>query len=117
MFAVAMMLVTPSTISAQELGWVSGIGEMPCSEMDSVGDAELIPWVQGYWTGANLYLGGTDTCQERRAVSGLTDEALREQLDQQCVAGASIMVAAYNALKSIPNIPGTSAAECGEMSK
>lgn len=95
--------------------WAAGVGLKFCKDIKRIPDTELVPWVSGYWTGANLYLGSTDLCEERAAISQMSASAVRALLDAQCrlIEDQKIMVAAFNALKSIPKIPGSRAAACG----
>ena len=91
---------------------------MPCSQLSSISEADLVAWVQGYWTGANLYLGGTDLCRERAAISNVSASAIRGLIEKQCtpLVDAPIMAAAFNALKALPTLPGSRSAGCEGLS-
>ena len=97
------------------LNWAAGTGLILCNELQSVSDQDLIGWVQGYWTGANLYLGGTDLCVERADISAFDVSSIRTLIEVQCgpIKDHPIMVAAFNALKGLPTVPGSRAAGCG----
>ncbi len=116
--SIMLLFATCGTIaSAQsELTWTSGAGMTLCRQLPSLADTDLVPWVQGYWTGANLYLGGTDLCLERAQIDNLGISAIRTLIEVQCepIPDHPIMFAAFNALKGLPKIAGAKAAACGE---
>jgi hypothetical protein len=87
----------------------------PCSQLAEVSDVELVSWVQGYWTGANLYLGSGDLCEGRSSVVDLDANAIRTVIEVHCapIQNSEIMFAAFNALKGLPKIEGSRAAVCG----
>ncbi len=86
-----------------------------CSELENIADGELVSWVQGYWTGANLYLGGSDLCAERANINGIDVLNTRILLKLHCksIQNYPIMMSAFNALKGLPKIAGSRAASCG----
>lgn len=90
-----------------------------CGRLSSVAEADLVNWVRGYWTGANLYLGSDDLCLERAATADVPDAAIRVLIEVHCapIIGKDgvIMMAAFNALKGLPTLPGSFAAACGEI--
>ena len=98
-----------------DLDWSAGVGMTPCKELSSISDAELIPWVQGYWTGANLYLGGADLCSKRASIVGIDTATVRTLIEVQCapIQESEIMFAVFNALKNLPKLEGSRAAACG----
>lgn len=112
----AIPLLAPPV--AAELAWTDGIGSIACSKLGSVEDQALVDWVQGYWTGANLYLGGTDVCAERANITQVDPSLIRTIIDVQCVLipDQPIMVAAFNALNGLPKLEGSRAAACGGKS-
>jgi hypothetical protein len=115
--SIATVLAVLSAENAgaeSRLDWATGAGMVLCSELHSVSDQDLIGWVQGYWTGANLYLGGTDLCVERADISALDVSSIRTLIDVQCgpIKDHPIMFAAFNALKGLPTVPGSRAAGC-----
>ena len=103
-----------SAHSQSFLQWTDGVGMQLCSQLASVGDDALMPWVQGYWTGANLYLGGTDLCLERAVIPDIPLQNIRPLLEVHCAPypDAPIMVAAFNALKGLPTVHGSRTAGC-----
>lgn len=97
------------------LPWTDGVGMRPCRELDKISDGELIPWVRGYWTGANLYLGGTDLCAERAHISGIEVHDIRAYLRVHCseMPDSPIMMSAFSSLRGLPTVEGSRAAACG----
>ena len=112
--AFALMLLPTLSQSQAALDWADGVGLQACSQLATIEDRELLPWVRGYWTGANLYLGGSDLCMERAHVVDVSDRHIRSMLDVHCAPfpEAPIMVAAFNALKGLPTVEGSRAAAC-----
>ena len=112
----ALFVATATEVSAQgDLDWTAGVGMTPCNQLAQVPDDELTAWVQGYWTGANLYLGSGDLCVERSSIVGLDANAIRTVIEVHCapIQNSEIMFAAFNALKGLPKIEGSRAAVCG----
>ena len=114
-------LLTALGFCATEVGaddradlWTSGIGLLGCDQIANVPEERLSDWVQGYWSGANLYLGGSDLCQERSAVSGLNRRQIRVLIEVQCARldQSAIMFAAFQALNGLPKVEGSRAAKC-----
>ena len=112
--ATALVLIATSASAGNGFEWASGVGTTPCSELSSISDTELAAWVHGYWTGANLYLGGTDLCEERSAIANVDSSAVRTLIEVHCVPvpNKEIMFSAFNALKGLPKIPGSRSAAC-----
>lgn len=108
------VLVTGQARAESQSEWSAGVGTTACNSLESISDADLISWVQGYWTGANLYLGGSDSCVERAAISAIDQKAIRTLIEIQCgpIEDSAIMFAAFNALKRMPKVPGSRAAKC-----
>lgn len=105
----------PHVVQAESrLGWASGVGTESCENLELIPESNLISWVKGYWTGANLYLGGTDLCLERASIETFPQSRIKQIIQEHCseIGGASIMFAAFNALKSLPTIEGSRAAAC-----
>lgn len=100
--------------NAEDFGWADGLGLRPCSELELVSDEALVAWTQGYWSGANLYLGSSDLCSERANISALGEGDIRGLISAHCryVPDSFIMMAAFNALKNLPPLPGSRAASC-----
>ncbi len=114
--SAALFVAATAAASAQgDLDWTAGVGMTPCNQLAQVSDDELVSWVQGYWTGANLYLGSGDLCAERSSIVGLDANAIRTVIEVQCgpIQNSEIMFAAFNALKGLPKIQGSRAAVCG----
>ena len=113
---LALLVAVATAASAQgDLDWTAGVGITPCSELAKVPDDELVSWVQGFWTGANLYLGSGDLCEERSSFVNLDTKAIRTIIEVHCapIQNSEIMFAAFNALKGLPKIEGSRAAVCG----
>lgn len=102
-------------VAESRLDWATGIGMTLCEELQTVSDQDLTNWVQGYWTGANLYLGGTDLCAERADISAIDASSIRTLIKIQCgpIEDHPIMFAAFNALKGLPTVLGSRSAGCG----
>ena len=110
------ILSVGASIAQTDLGWTAGVGMEPCSALASIGDSELLPWIEGYWTGANLYLGGSDLCVERAWIERVPVDTIRPLLVVQCASipgDTPIMMAAFDALKGLPKLEGSRAAACG----
>jgi len=109
------VLSTGVASADRELEWTRGVGMTLCRDLASIEDQRLSDWIFGYWTGANLYLGGTDLCLERAAISGISDSTVRTLLEVHCapIQDSPIMMAAFNALKGLPKDHGSRAAACG----
>jgi hypothetical protein len=109
-----MLCAGQPAIAESKLSWADGVGMRPCSELDAVADDQLIPWVRGYWTGANLYLGGSDVCTERAHIAGIATADVRSLVRVHCadIQESPIMFAAFNALKGLPTVAGSRSAGC-----
>jgi hypothetical protein len=85
-----------------------------CSELEAIPDDELMSWVRGYWTGANLYLGSSDLCVERARVVGIENADIRTLLRVNCsgIQESPIMMSAFNALRGLPTVEGSRASKC-----
>jgi hypothetical protein len=112
---VGAIATSPSYAGDDDLDWAAGVGSRLCRDLATISDEELIAWVQGYWTGANLYLGGSDLCLERAEIGALEAGDVRSTIGKECSGAAdrSIMVSAFNAMKRLKPIDGSGAANCG----
>lgn len=112
--AIVTLVFTAGPLAAQGLDWADGVGMIACSQLSEVEDSELVAWIQGYWSGANLYLGSTDLCLERAHITNVPASSVRTLIEVQCAPfpDAPIMIAAFNALKGLPTLPGSRAARC-----
>ncbi|MGB0507741.1 MAG: hypothetical protein ACPGGK_16260 [Pikeienuella sp.] len=109
-----LFALTGTSLAENQLGWSGGVGTAPCTEVGSISEQRLQDWVLGYWTGANLYVGGNDLCRERAAISGISSKNMRSIIENHCkhLPNHSVMVAAFNALKELPTISGSRSAKC-----
>lgn len=112
--AIAIVLLAPSSRATSELPWTAGIGLQSCVDLDALESRRVYDWVQGYWTGANLYLGGTDLCLERGIIAPISESDAIAALRVNCapLGDSPIMFAAFNALKGLPMLEGSRAAGC-----
>ena len=114
MIAIAV-LFSSSVRAEQRIDWAGGVGMALCSDLALLDDQRLSDWVFGYWTGANLYLGGTDLCVERASIVGIPTSSVRALMEVHCapIQDSPIMFAAFNSLKGLPKNIGSRAAACG----
>ena len=114
--AIILVLFSAGPVIAESrLDWTNGVGMTPCSRLATIDEADLVAWVQGYWAGANLYLGGSDLCRERAAIFDVPPTTIRALIEIQCASlqDQPIMTAAFNALEGLPTLSGSRAAACG----
>lgn len=115
--AIALCVMTSASASeSDELEWTAGIGLQSCRDLHVLNPDSLFDWMQGYWTGANLCLGGTDLCLERASIAKLDKSQALTALKFHCaeIGDSQIMFAAFNALKGLPSLEGSRAAGCSE---
>ena len=115
LFSALLSLLTVEASAQANLDWASGIGMRLCSSLSEVNESELENWVRGYWTGANLYIGGGDLCTERADLKHVSTNDIKSQITVHCssIPDSPIMMAAFNALNGLPKVPGSRAAKCG----
>ncbi|MGR3515018.1 MAG: hypothetical protein ACU0GG_19830 [Paracoccaceae bacterium] len=111
----ALVFSSTAVRATEELAWTAGIGLERCGDLEELDNARVYGWLQGYWTGANLYLGGTDLCLERGVIAPISQSDAIAVLRVHCapIQNYPIMFAAFNALKGIPKLEGSKAAGCG----
>jgi len=101
-------------LAEQQFRWTSGVGMQSCASLDDIPNATLVPWIRGYWTGANLYLGSGDLCLERASIAEISPAQIRATIEVHCssLGDNAIMFAAFNALKGLPTLQGSRSAGC-----
>jgi hypothetical protein len=107
----------PAAGEEDRFAWADGVGMRPCTELETIADSDLIPWVRGYWTGANLYLGSSHLCVERARIAGIAAADIRVLLRVHCtgIENGTIMTSAFNVLRGLPTLKGSRAAVCPEQ--